>query len=78
YKLEDVLEEMGMVVEGVRTTKAAYQLSKKYDVKMPITEALHQVLFNGQKVETAVESLMARGKTHEMEDLVNTFENQVK
>ncbi|MGR0120867.1 NAD(P)H-dependent glycerol-3-phosphate dehydrogenase [Bacillus halotolerans] len=78
YKLEDVLEEMGMVVEGVRTTKAAYQLSEKYQVQMPITEALHQVLFNGQKVETAVESLMARGKTHEMEDLVNTFDNQVK
>ncbi|MCY9184305.1 NAD(P)H-dependent glycerol-3-phosphate dehydrogenase [Bacillus halotolerans] len=78
YKLEDVLEEMGMVVEGVRTTKAAYQLSEKYQVQMPITEALHQVLFNGQKVETAVESLMARGKTHEMEDLVNTFDNHVK
>ncbi|MCY8912219.1 NAD(P)H-dependent glycerol-3-phosphate dehydrogenase [Bacillus atrophaeus] len=78
YKLEAVLEEMGMVVEGVRTTKAAYQLSEKYQVKMPITEALHQVLFNGQTVETTVESLMARVKTHEMEDLVNTFENQVK
>lgn len=78
YKLEAVLDKMGMVVEGVRTTKAAYQLSQKYQVKMPITEALHQVLFNGQKVETAVESLMARVKTHEMEDLVNTFENRVK
>lgn len=78
YKLEEVLDQMGMVVEGVRTTKAAYQLSQKYQVKMPITEALHQVLFNGQKVETAVESLMARVKTHEMEDLVNTFENRVK
>ena len=45
---------------------------------MPITEALHKVLFDGEKVETAVESLMARVKTHEMEDLVNTFENQIK
>lgn len=78
FKLDEVLEEMGMVVEGVRTTKAAYQLSKKFDVKMPITEALHKVLFDGEKVETAVESLMARVKTHEMEDLVNTFENQMK
>ncbi|MCI4139320.1 glycerol-3-phosphate dehydrogenase, partial [Bacillus vallismortis] len=51
---------------------------EKYDVKIPSTEALHQVLINGQKVETAVESLMARGKTHEMEYLVNTFENQAK
>ncbi|TWN35081.1 Glycerol-3-phosphate dehydrogenase [NAD(P)+] [Bacillus licheniformis] len=78
FKLDEVLEEMGMVVEGVRTTKAAYQLSKKFDVKMPITEALYKVLFDGEKVETAVESLMARVKTHEMEDLVNTFENQMK
>ncbi|KAA6451658.1 NAD(P)H-dependent glycerol-3-phosphate dehydrogenase [Bacillus swezeyi] len=78
FKLEEVLKEMGMVVEGVRTTKAAYQLSQKYDVKMPITEALHKVLFDGKKVETAVESLMARVKTHEMEDLVNTFGNQMK
>ncbi|MDA7025656.1 NAD(P)H-dependent glycerol-3-phosphate dehydrogenase [Bacillus sp. CLL-7-23] len=77
-KLEEVLEEMGMVVEGVRTTKAAYQLSQKYHVKMPITEALHKVLFDGKKVETAVEGLMARVKTHEMEDIVNTFENRMK
>ena len=40
--LQEVLENMGMVVEGVRTTKAAYQLAKKYDVNMPITNALYQ------------------------------------
>ena len=38
---------MGMVVEGVRTTKAAYQLAEKYQVSMPITNALYNVLFNG-------------------------------
>ena len=32
-KLQEVLDNMGMVVEGVRTTKAAWQLAKKYDVK---------------------------------------------
>ncbi|MBU8696280.1 NAD(P)H-dependent glycerol-3-phosphate dehydrogenase [Bacillus pumilus] len=78
YKLEEVLEKMGMVVEGVRTTKGAYQLSKEYKVSMPITEALYHVLFEGKKVDDAVESLMARVKTHEMEDLVNMFENQTK
>ena len=45
--LDEVLDNMGMVVEGVRTTKAAYQLAKKYDVNMPITNALYDVLFNG-------------------------------
>ncbi|MCD7033353.1 NAD(P)H-dependent glycerol-3-phosphate dehydrogenase [Metabacillus sp. GX 13764] len=70
-QLEEVLEEMGMVVEGVRTTKAAYQLSQKYDVKMPITAALYQVLFSGESPKEAVDSLMSRVRTHEMEDLIN-------
>lgn len=69
--LEEVLDSMGMVVEGVRTTKAAYQLAKKYDVKMPITVALYDVLFNGKNAKDAVDVLMSRGKTNEMEDLVN-------
>jgi len=72
--LEEVLNNMGMVVEGIRTTKAAYQLAKKYEVKMPITCALYDVLFNKKPPKKAVESLMARGKTHEMEDLVNILE----
>lgn len=74
--LDEVLENMGMVVEGVRTTKAAYQLAKKYDVNMPITYALYDVLFNGKNAKDAVDVLMARGKTHEMEDLVNVLEER--
>lgn len=75
-KLEEVLDNMGMVVEGVRTTKAAYQLAQKYDVKMPITVALYNVLFNGMDPKKAADILMARGKTHEMEDLVNILETR--
>ncbi len=71
YALDDVLANMGMVVEGVRTTKAAYQLAKKMNVDMPITNALYDVLFNGKDVKSAVDSLMARGKTSELEDLAN-------
>lgn len=52
--------------------------SKMASKFMPITEALYGVLFEGKKVDDAVESLMARVKTHEMEDLVNMFENQTK
>lgn len=74
--LNEVLDNMGMVVEGVRTTKAAYQLAKKYDVNMPITFALYDVLFNGKNAIDAVDVLMARGKTHEMEDLVNVLEER--
>jgi glycerol-3-phosphate dehydrogenase (NAD(P)+) len=69
--LHEVLENMGMVVEGVRTTKAAYQLANKLNVSMPITNALYDVLFNNKNPKEAVDSLMARGKTHEMEDLAS-------
>lgn len=68
-KLEEVLEQMGMVVEGVRTTKAAYQLSELHDVPMPITHALYKVLFEEIDPKTAVDELMDRVKKHEMEDL---------
>ncbi|MEH7075612.1 NAD(P)H-dependent glycerol-3-phosphate dehydrogenase [Neobacillus drentensis] len=74
--LNEVLDNMGMVVEGVRTTKAAYQLAQKYDVNMPITFALYDVLFNGKNALDAVDVLMARGKTHEMEELVNVLEER--
>jgi glycerol-3-phosphate dehydrogenase (NAD(P)+) len=71
HSLDDVLTNMGMVVEGVRTTKAAYQLAEKYQVSMPITNALYKVLFKGYNPKEAVDSLMARGKTNEMNDLIN-------
>ncbi|EDL62823.1 NAD(P)H-dependent glycerol-3-phosphate dehydrogenase [Bacillus sp. SG-1] len=70
-KLQNVLDEMGMVVEGVRTTKAAHQLAEKYNVQMPITQALYDVLFNDVPPKQAVDLLMGRMKTHEMEDLFN-------
>ncbi len=69
--VDEVQEEMGMVVEGIRTTKAAHQLAGEYQVPMPITEALYTVLFEGVTPETAVAGLMGRMKKNEMEDLVD-------
>ena len=66
--LDTVLEEMGMVVEGVRTTKAAYQLATKQQVDMPITKALYSVLFEQVNPKEAVDILMHRTKKHELED----------
>lgn len=77
-KLEDVLKDMGMVVEGVRTTKAAYQLAQKYNCKMPITEILYQILFSDVNAKIAGERLMARLKTNEMEDLVDILSEQME
>lgn len=74
--LQSVLDNMGMVVEGVRTAKAAYQLSSKLDVQMPITEAIYNILFNDVDAKSAVDGLMGRTKTHEMEDLTNILDDR--
>lgn len=76
YPLEEVLDNMGMVVEGIRTTKAGFQLSEKFNVEMPITTALYNVLFNGKNAKDEVEGLMTRDKTHEMEDLMSILASQ--
>ncbi len=59
-KLQDVLEEVPGVVEGVPTTKAVVGLAKKYRVEMPITQAVHQVLFDGMDPLEAISMLMNR------------------
>lgn len=74
--LDEVLNNMGMVVEGVRTTKAAYQLSQQYEVNMPITIALYDILFNNVSAKNAVDSLMGRDRTVEMELLVNILDEK--
>lgn len=59
-KLEDILESMHGVVEGVPTTKSVVALAKKYRVEMPITQAIHQVLFEGMDPIEGISSLMSR------------------
>ncbi|OEF96021.1 NAD(P)H-dependent glycerol-3-phosphate dehydrogenase [Desulfuribacillus alkaliarsenatis] len=66
--LEETLEQMEMVVEGVRTTKAAYILSQKNSVDMPITSQLYKLLFENKDAKEAVEDLMARVKKDEHDD----------
>lgn len=66
--LDEVVSGMGMVIEGVRTTKAAHQLAMRYDVSMPLTEALYAVLFENVPPKEAVDKLMNRTKKHEIED----------
>ncbi len=64
-KLDDILKEMVMVAEGVKTTKSAYALSKKYQVEMPITEQVYQILFEGKDAKVALKELMLRGPKEE-------------
>ena len=68
--LETVLKDVGMVVEGVRAARIAYQLSKEKHISMPITEQAYKVLFEGVDPKVAVADLMMRGKRHELEEVV--------
>ena len=59
-KLPDVLKNMGMVVEGVSTTKVAHQMARELDVDMPITDAIYQVLYENAPIRTVITDLMKR------------------
>lgn len=48
------------VAEGVETTKAIKKLSEKLNIEMPITEKIHEILFDNKKPETALKELMNR------------------
>ncbi|APC48424.1 glycerol-3-phosphate dehydrogenase [Virgibacillus halodenitrificans] len=67
--LDDVLEQMGMVVEGVRTVKAAHQFANEQKVEMPITTGIYQVIFEDKDPRDVVDQLMNRTKREEMDDL---------
>lgn len=67
--LKKAVDEVKMVVEGVTTTKAAYELANKKGVTMPITFEAYEVLFNGKNAKVAVSDLMMRNKKNEAMEL---------
>lgn len=66
-KPEDATKEVGMVVEGMFTAEAAYELAKREGVEMPITESIYAVINNKIDAKTAVTQLMTRDKKQEAE-----------
>src|SRR5581483_10429279 len=52
--LEAALKEMVMVAEGVKTSRAAVELARRMNVEVPVTQEVHQVLFEGKNVKEAV------------------------
>lgn len=63
--LDDILEELGEVAEGVITAKTALALAKSVGVEMPITEQIHALLYDGKPAEAALEELMGRRRRAE-------------
>ena len=62
---EEAVKEVGMVVEGMYTAEAAYELAKEVGVEMPITDAIYKVTRGELKASEAIELLMGRDKKHE-------------
>ena len=65
YSIEEAMEKVNMVVEGVPTAKAGHGLMLKYDIEMPILSAVYGTLFEGQSAKEAIRELMQRDKKSE-------------
>ena len=65
YTMQEAMDEVKMVVEGVYSAKAAIALAKKYNVALPIVETVNEILFNNAKASDGVKNLMMRDKKEE-------------
>lgn len=69
YSMEAAMEEVKQVVEGVYSAKSARKLAEKYQVNMPIIEAVNQVLFEEKSAEDATSELLTRDRVAEYPEL---------
>lgn len=69
YSMEEAMDEVNQVVEGVFSAKAALGLANQYKIEMPIVEQINLVLFEGKSPEEAVSDLLLRDKRIEHTDL---------
>lgn len=67
--MEEAMEEVKMVVEGVYSTKAAYELSQKYNIEMPIVSMVNKILFDHIPIGEVTRELMLRDPKEENYDL---------
>ena len=64
--IDEILDEMQMVAEGIKTSKSTYHLAQKMGVEMPISEQVYQVIYESKSAHQAVKDLMARQLKPEM------------
>jgi glycerol-3-phosphate dehydrogenase (NAD(P)+) len=64
-KLEEILGEMRMVAEGVKTTRSVYHLARRRNVELPICEQMYRILYENRSPREAVAALMQRDLKHE-------------
>lgn len=58
-KLEDIEKNMGMVIEGISTTKVAYELAQELGVYMPITSAIYRTIYEGADIKESILDMMS-------------------
>ncbi|MGR6836494.1 NAD(P)H-dependent glycerol-3-phosphate dehydrogenase [Syntrophomonas erecta] len=63
---EEVMHQVGMVVEGIHTTRVVDRLANEFQVEMPITHACYNIVFRGKPPRGEVDELMQRQKKHEI------------
>ena len=68
-KLNEILSEMRMVAEGVKTAKSVYNLSRKLGVEMPICHEIYRILYEDLSPQKAVHRLMTRALKHELDEV---------
>jgi len=64
-RLEEIINSTNSVIEGVTTTEAVYNLSKKYNIDMPITNQVYMILYHKKDPKKALVDLMLRSKKGE-------------
>ncbi len=69
---KEILSEMNMVVEGVKTAKSVYNFSKKLNVEMPISHEVYHILYDGANPGDALMRLMTRNLKQELDEQRNS------
>ncbi|MGI6297568.1 MAG: NAD(P)H-dependent glycerol-3-phosphate dehydrogenase [Minisyncoccales bacterium] len=63
--IEDIISSTNSVIEGLTTTEAVYNLSKEYNIEMPITKQVYMILYRKKDLKKALKALMLREKKEE-------------
>lgn len=69
-KIADIQKNMGMVIEGVSTTKVAYELAQMLNIDMPIVNAIYHVIYEGAEIKESIIQLMRREGRPENEYII--------
>jgi glycerol-3-phosphate dehydrogenase (NAD(P)+) len=70
--LDEVVSEMNMVAEGVKTTAAVLELAERHDVEMPLASFVGRVLYEGARPADLVPELMLRKAKPELQGMVGS------